>query len=261
MGAWREILVFADGSEDGLARMRMAWDLAQKHDARLEALVLRPPADLNVVTEGAVEALRAIPGDQGQRVHVHRIDTGEDDAQAIAAREARLSDIVIFGKPETLDNSPLDTEIFAGALLGGGRPCLMLPRWISPRAFGRRPLVAWRGDEEAARALHWSLPFLREAEEVRICLANPRSEREGEDEAGMARLASYVRRHGVNVGEPIIRESWEDSQRMILSELEGFNADMLVMGAFGTPRLVQELFGGVTTALVREARVPVLLAH
>lgn len=261
MSAWREILVFADASEDGQARMRMAWDLAQKHNARLEALVLRPPADLNVKTDGAVEALRAITGDHGDRVHVHRIDTGEDNSQAIAAREARLADIVIFGKPETLDNSPLDSDIFAGALLGGGRPCLMLPRWISPRPFGRRPLIAWRGDEEAARAVHWALPFLREAEEVRICLANPRSDLEGEDESSMAKLASYLRRQGVRTGEPVIRESWEDSQRMILSELEGFNADMLVMGAFGTPRLLQELFGGVTTAIVRDVRVPVLLAH
>jgi nucleotide-binding universal stress UspA family protein len=259
--AWREILVFADGSEDGLARMRMAWDLAEQHKARLETLVLRPPADLNVVVDGAVEALRAIPGAQGNRVHVHCIDLGEDDAQAVAAREARLADLVIFGKPETLDNSLLDTDIFAGALLGSGRPCLMLPRWIKPHTFGRRPLIAWRGVEEAARALHWALPFLREAEEVRICLANPRTEREGEDEAGMAKLTSYVRRQGVNVGEPVMRESWEDSQRMILSELEGFNADMLVMGAFGAPRLLQEMFGGVTAAIVRDVRVPVLLAH
>lgn len=259
--AWREILVFADGSEDGLARMRIAWRLAEEHGARLEALVLRPPADLNVVVEGAVEALREIVGEAGDRVHVHRIDLGEDDAQAVAAREARLADLVIFGKPETLDNSRLDTDIFAGALLGGGRPCLMLPRWITPHAFGRRPLIAWRGEEEAARALHWAMPFLRAAEEARICLANPRSDREGEDDAGMARLAAYVRRQGVKVGEPVIRESWEDSQRMILSELEGFNADMLVMGAFGAPRLLEELFGGVTASIVRDVRVPVLLAH
>lgn len=259
--AWREILVFADGSEDGLARMRIAWDLAQKHNARLEAMVLRPPADLNVVVDGAVEALRGVAGDQGNRVHVHCIDLGEDDAQAVAAREARLADLVIFGKPETLDNSNLDTDIFAGALLGGGRPCLMLPRWITPHVFGRRPLIVWRGEEEAARALHWALPLLREAQEARICLANPRNERVGEDEASMEKLASYVRRQGVNVGEPVMRESWEDSQRMILSELDGFNADMLVMGAFGMPRILEEMFGGVTAAIVRDVRVPVLLAH
>jgi len=259
--AWREVLAFVDGSEDGLARMRMAWDLTQKHSARLEALVLRPPADLNVVVEGAVDALHKITGDQGDRVHIHRIDLGEGEAQPVAAREARLADLVIFGKPEALDNSDLDTDIFAGAVLEGGRPCLMLPRWINPRSFGRRPLIAWRGTEESARALHWALPFLREAEEVRICLANPRSEREGEDDASMDKLTSYVRRHGVNVGPPVIRESWEDSQRMILSEIEGFNADMLVMGAFGMPRLLEEMFGGVTAAVVRETLVPVLLAH
>ena len=39
---WRDFLVFADASEDGMARLAMAQDIATAHDGHLEALVLTP---------------------------------------------------------------------------------------------------------------------------------------------------------------------------------------------------------------------------
>lgn len=259
--AWREILVFADGSADGLVRMRMALDLAEAHGARLEALVLTPVADGNVEHAGAVEKLSALAPGRGDRLYVHSLQVATGDAVAAAAREARCAELVVLGQPETLDNSDLDTDIFVGALTGGGRPVLMLPRWISPRAYGRRILIAWRGSPEAARALHASLPFLRTAEAVRVCLANPRSEEHGEDERSMAELASMLTRQGVKVEDPVIRESWEAAERMIVSELEGFNADMLVMGAYSRSRMLEDIFGGMTAQMVRDVKTPILLMH
>lgn len=258
--AWGEILVFADGSADGVVRMQLAQDLAKAHKARLEVLTLCRLADVRT-DDGGLDALKAALPPQGPLLYAHNLDVAPEDLQAIAARESRCAELVIFGQPEEIDNSDLDTEIFLGALTGGGRPCLMLPRWIKPHAYGKRILVAWRGSAEAARALHGAMPFLQQADAVRVCLANPRAEREGEDERGMAELASFLTRRGVKVEEPVIRESWEAAERMIASELEGFNADMLVMGAYGRSRLLQDIFGGMTAQMVREAKVPILLAH
>jgi nucleotide-binding universal stress UspA family protein len=105
------------------------------------------------------------------------------------------------------------------------------------------------------------MPFIAAAEAVRISVANPRSGQEGEDAAGLDRLATYLMRHGARVEPPVVRSSWEGPEKMFPSEIEAFNADMLVMGAYSRPRLQEIVFGGMTAAMVREARIPLLITH
>lgn len=278
---WRDILTFVDASDDGAARLRMADDLAAKQDARLDAhVVVRLPlpaygpgaeavasAYEEVVGlcrkegETAVSALRQRFAGHPKSIALRTAEALASEVRAMAARMARTSDLVIVGQPEDLDRSDIDTDVLVGALLGGGRPCLMLPRWIKPHDWGKRVFIAWKGTPEAARAVQGALPFLREAETVRICVANPRTEREGEDERGVARLASYLTHHGARVEAPVIAQSWEGAEPLIFSEIEGFNADLVVMGAYSRPRFQEIVFGGMTAKMIREAKTAVLMAH
>ncbi|MBL8530801.1 MAG: universal stress protein [Hyphomonadaceae bacterium] len=277
--SWKEFLVFADGSEDGVARLRMAMDIAKAHDGRLEALVLSPIpaafpmggdvlASLDDATrrevlktgEDTVKLLRDAAG-PSDKLHIHAWTIAQGDSQSAAARAARSADLAIFGQPEEMDGSRLDTDIFLGAVLEGGRPCLMLPRWIKPHAWGKRALIIWKGTPEASRALQAALPFLVQAEAVRLCAPNPRGHVFGEDQEGLARIAAYLMRHGVKVEEPVMRESWEGSEYMLPSEIDSFRADFLVFGAYEGSRVVEDLFGGVTAKMVREARIPIVMAR
>jgi|CXWL01.1.fsa_nt_gi nucleotide-binding universal stress UspA family protein len=278
---WRDVLTFVDASEDGIARLNMAYDVAKKLNARLDAhVVVRLPspaygpgseamleiyedvvADYRKQGADAVAALRTSVVGDTKAVALHAAEALASEVRAMAARMARTSDLVVVGQPEDIDRSDIDTDVLVGALLGGGRPCLMLPRWIKPHVWGRRALIAWKGTPESARAVQGALPFLRDAEKVRICVANPRTEREGEDERGVARLASYLLHHGVPVEEPVIAQSWEGAERLIFSEIEGFNADLVVMGAYSRPRFQEIIFGGMTAAMIREAKTAVLMAH
>lgn len=278
---WREILTFVDASDDGQARLRMGLELSKAHDARLDAhVVVRLPApaygpgreavagfydrvvaDLRAEGARALETLRGADEETPKRAALHAAEAVASELRAMAARMARTSDLIIVGQPEDIDRSDVDTDVLVGALLGGGRPCLMLPRWIKPHAWGKRALIAWKGTPEAARAVYGALPLLRKAESVRLCLANPRTQREGEDEHGMARVASYLLRHGVRVEAPVIRQSWEGAEPMIFSEIEGFNADLVVMGAYSRPRFQEIIFGGMTARMIREAKTAVLMAH
>lgn len=278
--AFKEFLVFVDGSEDGRARLRLALEVAQAREAHLEAIVLNrlpgPPYGVGaeVMTdiyeretkkareqaEAGLDTLKKIVS-PNEHLHLHIVECDSDEAQAATARAARTADLVMFGKPEDFDDSDLDTDIFLGAVLEGGRPCLMFPRWITPHVWGRRALVWWKGTPAASRAVQGALPFLAKAEDVRICLANPRGERVGEDERGLQRLSTYLMRHGAKVGDPVMRESWPGPETMVTSEVAAYNADLIVLGAYEDGRMKEELFGGVTAKLVKEATVPILMAH
>nr|WP_231647030.1 universal stress protein [Ralstonia syzygii] len=48
---------------------------------------------------------------------------------------------------------------------------------------------------------------------------------------------------------------------LLLSRAADFNADLLVMGAYGRTRLRELILGGVTRTLLASMTVPVLMSH
>ncbi|WP_395647892.1 universal stress protein [Terricaulis sp.] len=278
---WKDILVFADGSEDGLVRVKLALALAQAHEAHLEAQVvsvlpLHPWGPFSGAVEQAYQGARSAALAQGQRALAairgvaafgadfsgQTCEAGFDAVQRVVAAAARPADLVMLGKPETHDRSDLDTEIFMGAVFSGGQPCLMLPRWVQPQSYGKRALIAWKATPQAARALHAALPLLKRAESVRIAVVDAREEEPGEQRSALERLTAQLSRHGVRVEEPVMTQSMlgEVSQAIDAQVLE-FGADLLVMGAYGHSRMGEFVFGGVSRSMIRGARVPVLLSH
>lgn len=276
--SYREILTFGDASEEGLARLRIAQGIAAADAAHLEVNVIAPlfgslmPVDPELMV-ALYERERQKAREEGARVasEIHKLGGAPDrmsvhirdlffsEVRAFAARAARTSDLVVAGQPERMDG--VDAEVLIGALLGGGRPVLMLPRWIKPHAWGRRVFIAWKGTPEAARAVAGALPLIVKAEVVRICVANPRGARHGEDDESLERLAVYLGRHGAKVEPMVTASSWEGPEKLFPSEIEGFNADLVVMGAYGHSRARELVFGGMTEMMVRNARTAVLFAH
>lgn len=280
--SYAEILVFADASEEGMARARIAHAIAGAETATLEADVVTPLfALLGTEAAGGIaeyyaqerarvhaqakaaadDVLRTLTPKGGvlDGVRIHRREMFYSELRAYAARAARTSDLVIAGQPRRMDS--LEAELLIGALFGGGRPLLMIPRWLKPHTWGKRVFIAWKGTPEAARAVAGALPFIRKADSVRICVANPRGEREGEDEQSLNRLATYLMRHGANVDPIVSATSWEGDDKLIASEIEGFNADLVVMGAYGHSRVREMFFGGLTEKVVKTANTAVLFAH
>lgn len=272
----RDILTFADASAPGLARLRIAQAIAASRDAHLDVDVVAPlfapltPIELEIMAElyecermrarkeGAEVAaeLRKSCG-APDRTGVHVRDIFFSEVRDYAARAARCADLVIAGQPERMDG--MEAELLIGALLGGGRPVLMLPRWMHPHTWAKRVVIAWKGTPEAARAVKGALPFIAEAKAVRIFIANPRGERHGEDERSLERLATYLVRHGVRLDSQMT--SWEGPEKLFPSEIEDFNADLVVMGAYGHSRARELIFGGMTEMMIRNARTAVLFAH
>lgn len=181
-------------------------------------------------------------------------------ASAGVIESARSADIVIAGQFDPNSDGPAQEDI-EDLLYESGRPLYLVSNApAGPEAIDKI-LIAWNGSREAARAVFDALPFLKAAKDVEIFAVDPpESAMQSSDFAG-AELAATLARHG-------IRSMVASGSSGGLSVAEALNrrateidANLIVMGAYSHSRLRERLFGGVTSAMMRGARVPTLMSR
>lgn len=173
---------------------------------------------------------------------------------------ARCADIAIVGQvdPDAPEEAvAVRPEELA---MGSGGPVIVVPYVGAPQEFGRRMVIAWNGSREAARAVHDSLPLLRQAESVWIVSINAEAESEGEP-APAAQLARYLADHGIKAEPQALQSEDMRAADLLLSRIADLGVDSLVMGCFGHSRLREFVLGGMTRDVLRYMTVPVLLSH
>jgi nucleotide-binding universal stress UspA family protein len=77
----------------------------------------------------------------------------------------------------------------------------------------------------------------------------------------MSQQVVELERHGANVDARHVPSGGQDVGRVLLAQAQAFGADLVVMGAYGRSRLCEQLLGGVTRTVLREAELPVLMSH
>ena len=136
-------------------------------------------------------------------------------------------------------------------------PVLVLPKNRKIETVGERVLVAWKDTKEAARAVRESLPMLQAAKNVFVLTCDRPHHR---FEAGKD-IVAFLTRHGVSV-EPVSDiADGNDVGPIILSYAADVKADLLVMGAYGHSRWREIVFGGVTHHVLKNMKLPLLMAH
>ena len=171
----------------------------------------------------------------------------------VVAQQARLSDITIVPHPESGDDVSSSDALHA-VLFDSGRPVLIAPH-RTPMTLGRRVAVAWNGTGEGAAAVQAALPWLREAEAVRI-LSSDEYQRNGPP---ARELASYLALHGVQTEQATFRSVDREVGAGMLAAGREFGADLMTMGAYSHSRLRQLILGGVTRHVLEHADLPVLM--
>jgi nucleotide-binding universal stress UspA family protein len=99
------------------------------------------------------------------------------------------------------------------------------------------------------------------ADQVRLVLVDPV---EGDLEQGAepgADAATYLARHGAKVTVDRLPSQGRTVASVLSQHATDTAADLLVMGAYGHSRLRQRIFGGVTSAMIEEPPLPVLMAR
>jgi len=127
--------------------------------------------------------------------------------------------------------------------------------------WGFRPadpvLVAWDGSGPASAAVRAAVPLLTLSESVTLYQIDGGALADEAEDA-----ASYLSRHGIYA--KVVRDHAPGSdfiEPLLLSKMESGRFGWAVMGAFSKSRFRESLFGGTTKRMLKEAPIPLLIAH
>jgi nucleotide-binding universal stress UspA family protein len=259
------------GGEEDAAALAAAVVMAESFGAEVAGVYV--PADLadlmpwmgegfmGGVQATALESLQeaATLGEAAARAAVERCTYGkirfvslQTPVWAGLAAEGRLSDVVVVTNVTARGRGPL-AESFQQMVAGEQRPMLVARPGLTTSG---RVMVAWDGGKEASRAARLALPLLEKAAHVVIVTA-PKSNARQIDPM---RLQDYYAQRGLKT-EVELLTAGGDVGHALLDVAKGVEADILVAGAFGHPRLQEFIFGGTTRTLLNSDGPSLFLSH
>ncbi len=193
--------------------------------------------------------------------HEWRLFTGSAGYSASGVIDsARGSDIVVAVQLDPAGDGPSRADI-EDLLYESGRPlCLISEAVAGPEAPGR-VLIAWNGTRESARAVFDALPLLKEASEIEIFTVDGHDDATQHAAFSGTEIASTLTRHGLNVTVNSARSNGDTVAHVINRRVSATGANLLVMGAFSHSWLRHRLFGGVTSAMLKDLRVPAIMSR
>lgn len=261
--AIKDILIHIDARPATSARLALAVALARRHGARLTGLYVKVPDEFGVRLASSAEAADAAATLFAEATRCLEppatwqwLNATGPGLKGIAHRlihQAFASDLVVVGQTVSKTRGAGLPEQL---ILASGRPVLVVPSAGTFAGVGERVLVAWSSGPGACRALHWALPLLRKAAKVTLLEVTGQRGAKAED----AEICNHLARHetiarlerqallGGRVGDLLLNRVCDES------------FDLLVMGAGkvtagGTPNV-----GAVTSQILQQMTVPVLLA-
>jgi len=166
----------------------------------------------------------------------------------------READLVILGN----DNSITTDDGFGGRIAQDlGRPILIVPNSTRQDFTFKKATIAWDGSREAARAAFDAIPLLRMADEAEVTCINPHHEREMTGDTPGSELAKALSRYDINA-EAVSKRTRKSIGQTLMDHAE--SGDLLVMGAYGHSRLMEDIFGGVTKTALAQMPCPVMMS-
>ena len=263
-----EIVVDACPRGDLKATLEFAREMSKSFQAKLSIAsyawpktsmrdVLAPsvfwPEEQTILMERALATTRSLVDT------VFAADVVEiDRCSGIAEPNAALQEHVLTADLVITDTSEEDGNVLpnpAHLALGSGVPVLRLGRSLANSHFSRA-LVAWKDAPQARRAVHDALPLLVRAERVVVVGAG--------DEISVDRLeavAAHLRRHGAKAHALHIPSTSGDACSSLLGQARRDGVDLIVTGAFGRNSLVERVFGGVTTEMLKNREISWFMSH
>lgn len=174
---------------------------------------------------------------------------------------AHYHDLLVISQTDTsAPEQDVPDNLPEKAVLGSGRPVLIVPYAGHYKHDYKQILLAWRGGPESCRALHDAMPILRTAEHIRVITVHG----PGGDEAYRSHDAD-IRHHMARYKLPLSCEKRVSGDLsigdLLLNMSADCGADLLVMGATSQTRRGQQTLGETGRHLLKCMTLPVLMSH
>jgi len=180
-------------------------------------------------------------------------DEGGNDAPISAF--GALTDLVVLDAPGNRPSPPA-WNVVEAALFGAHRPALIVPAGTTSINLSSA-LIAWNGSEQAAKAVEHALGMIPQNAKLTVLQI-------GELKPGRMsteKLMDYLGWHCFEAELRQVDDRPHATSQIILDEAKGCGAGFIIMGAYTHSRTRELLLGGVTDFMLRQAPVPVLMAH
>lgn len=267
---FKDILVHIDNRSTCAARQTLAVELAKQQGARLTGIYLLThpygapaPQSPRQLAEEARQSFERAAAAQGVEAGWRCIDcvaSGLEPSPALNLY-AHYHDLLVISQTDPDEKvRSLSAGLVEKAVLGSGRPVLIVPYAGEFKTLGKRTMLAWRGGPESSRALHDALPLLRSADSVQVISIQGR----GGDEvyaAHDADICEHLRHYDLPVSCEKLNFGELSIGDLLLSRCADEGIDLLVMGAFSQSRRGHQTLGEVGTDILKSMTVPVLMSH
>lgn len=170
------------------------------------------------------------------------------------ARRARTVDLTVVARSGRQYVADADQTLH-GALWDSGRPVLLVPGGSGSSLF-ETVVIAWNDSRESAHAVSAAWSLIGRARRLVVFVGGTRQGMRDSAE----RLVSHLAWRGY-APATIVCDPSEDIGGGLLTVAEQEKAGMVVMGAYSHSRLRHMVFGGATSYVLKNANLPVLLAH
>ncbi len=277
---FKNLLLHLDHSSGCRNRLEAAFALVRDFGARIEGLFIVPDyivpsyveAQISVdlisdVTEKAVARANETLADHQALAR----DAGvEFDAQVVEGQiipilreHSKYADLMLLGQDQPDDPDNASYGLADALLFEGACACLLVPHSVKIAPPGRRILLAWNASRESARALREAMPLLARADELVVLSSEPDDADPGlaQGHPHAQKLARFLESHGIESTSSGISDPDLTPSQAIIGQALDMRADLVVMGAYGHARLREIILGGTTRDMLKQAPVPLLLAH
>jgi len=191
------------------------------------------------------------PHPENRQSATWRVERGKQ-ANIVSSR-GRLADVVVVARPDR--DRAIGRNTLEAALVNSGSLVMMCPPIAPPKRIGEHVAIAWNGSREAARALALAMPVLTRAKTISVLtVAGEKLELTG------AHVLSYLHDHDLTAQQLEIAAD-RSIGKSLIDGAGVAGADCLLMGAYGSSRGREMVFGGATQYVVDHADIPVLMAH
>lgn len=266
----KDILVHIDTRPTCRSRLEVAIKLAVQQQSLLTGIYIiphphyfTPRSDYQAEAEAAEENFRHQAKQAGVSCEWICVDTktsGLDVPNAINLY-THYRDLLVISQTDSDAPDPIIPDnLPEKAVLGSGRPVLIVPYAGDFNRAVKRILVAWRGGPESSRALHDAMPVLRKAERINVITVQGQ-EADQLYESKEADICKHMARYDLPLS--CEKRSGRDLSvgDMLLNRCAEYGTDLLVMGATMQSRRGYQTLGETGRHLLRHMTAPVLMSH